>query len=212
MSEISKKIELSYINYVLSHNSRPKTINDLISKELEDEKDSIIESFKDLELIEIKIWQDGITQAFEHSNNDPNYEEYSVREKLLSFFYNYMEVLKKDNKFYEYSANIHSVFELTSIYERSTLLKNVFSNHIKKILNEGFATGEVQERFFISDYYDDIIYIQTLGVIKYALNDQSEEKENTDELIEKSVNLIMDLLEPNFTDSAFLFAKFLFQK
>lgn len=212
MDEISKKIELSYINFVLLHNRRPKSINDLISNELEEQKNEIIEHFKDLEIIEITIWQNAIVSAFEHSYNDPNYGEYTVREKLLSFFYNFMEVLKKDSNFYDYSANIHSVFELSSIYERSTLLKNVFSSQIKKILNEGFATGEVQERFFVSDYYDDILYYQTIGIIKYALNDTSEDKENTDELIEKSVNLIMDLLEPNFTDSAFLFAKFLFQK
>ncbi|MBD0400895.1 hypothetical protein [Flammeovirga sp. EKP202] len=212
MSEISKKIELSYINFILLHNKRPNSVNDLISNELEENKTEILEEYKEINKIETQIWESGIMTAFQHSENDPNYAEYTVREKLLSFFYNYAEVLKKEEKFYEYSANIHSIFELSILNERSSVLKNVFLNNVNGIIKSGIETGEVADRFFISDYYGDIIWYQALLIIRYCISDESNEKENTDEIIEKSVNLIMDLFEPNFTDSAFLLAKFLFQK
>lgn len=212
MSEISKKIELSYINYISLHNKRPNSINDLISNELESEEEKVSNDFYDLDLIESKIWEDGIFLALKFSEDDPNYDEYSVREKLLSFYYNYVEVLKKNDLFYQYSANINSLFELSIINNRTSFLKNTLSKNINKIIQEGISTGEIADRYFITNYYSDILFYQSMIIIKYYLTDTSNEKENSDEIIEKSVNLIMDLLEPNFTDSAFLFAKFLIQK
>ncbi|MBB6461090.1 hypothetical protein [Flammeovirga kamogawensis] len=212
MENFSKKIEISYINFISSHKRRPNELSEFIDKELINEESITYNSEKELNALETSIWINSIEIAFNNAASDPNYLEYGAREKTLSFFYNLIEILKSQKEFFVFSSNIHSPFELKMVDDRSTAIKNVFLSHFNTIINEAIETGEIESRMFISDYYGNLIFAQAVLVIKYWANDTSDEAENTDEIIEKSVNLIMDLMAPNFADSAVSLVKFLFQK
>ncbi|NLR92726.1 MULTISPECIES: hypothetical protein [Flammeovirga] len=212
MDNFEKKIKISYINFISSNNQRPNSLKALSKSDDSLEYEELIKSFSSVEQIETDIWISALENAYSNASSDPNFKEYMIRERILSFFYNWIEVLKKDQDFYKYSTNIHSIFEFKSIDDRRIKVKKAFDIIFTPMLEEGFETGEIESRMFVSDYYIDFIFAQAVIITKYWSNDTSEDTENTDEAIEKSVNLVMDLIGPNFTDSAFLLGKFLLQK
>ncbi|OHX65292.1 TetR/AcrR family transcriptional regulator [Flammeovirga pacifica] len=212
MKKFEKKIEISYINYISSNNKRPNTLKEIFINDDSDDIDPNTISSLTNNTIENNIWSNTILTSIKNASSDPNFQEYSVREKLLSFFFNLSVGLQQHQDFFTYSSNIHSPFELKEVNDRREKIVETITPFLTQLIQEGISTGEVEERMFIQDYYINVMLTQLFLIIKYWAEDTSNEKENTDEAVEKSVHLIMDLIGPNFTDSAFSFAKFIFQK
>ena len=66
---------------------------------------------------------------------------------------------------------------------------------------EGTNSGEIQARPFIASYYQQVLWNAFLSVLYFWANDKSEQKENTDVMVEKTVHFTFDLLAPNAIDS-----------
>ncbi|ANQ48779.1 hypothetical protein MY04_1403 [Flammeovirga sp. MY04] len=212
MEKFEKKIEISYINYISSNSKRPNNINELIKSQEIEVDDSINLTNYSLITLENNIWNNTIHKAYHNASTDPNFGEYSIREKLLSFFFNYTVCLNQYDKFFTFSSNIHSLFELKEINDRRENIVDTISPYFNQLIQEGLSSGEIEDRVFVQDYYINVMLTQFFLITKYWTEDSSNEKENTDEAVEKSVHLIMDLIGPNFADSAFQLAKFIFQK
>ena len=69
------------------------------------------------------------------------------------------------------------------------------------LIFEGTNSGEIQARPFIANYYNQSVWNAFLSILLFWANDKSENKENTDVMVEKTIHFVFDLLAPNAIDS-----------
>lgn len=156
------------------------------------------------------VWE----SIFEHTLTDmfaqEAYAHYSPKEKLLSFYFTWIEELKKNRSY------------LLALYEKQPDFKKVtpqevqpFKRHFtafaKTLVQEGKETEQIVYRKYVSDKYPEALWLETLFIFQFWLKDTSPGFERTDAAIEKSVNLFFDVVGRNAVDSLFDFAKFLYQ-
>jgi len=133
--------------------------------------------------------------------------QYAAREKALSFFYSFFELLKTSRSFAVYSIKKQPRgFSTPQIFEK---LKSEFEDFADEILTEGLESGELSDRKFFSKRYKDALWIQFAFVLNFWINDNSTGFEKTDEAIEKGVNVTFDLFQRSPIDNLFEYGKFL---
>ncbi len=89
---------------------------------------------------------------------------------------------------------------------------NVDNDDVKIDNNSVIDKKEINYRKYISDKYKQGIWLQTLFVLNYWVNDNSENFEMTDAAIEKAVNLSFKLFGDTVLDNVIDFGKFMMQK
>ncbi|MBT6029867.1 MAG: TetR/AcrR family transcriptional regulator, partial [Crocinitomicaceae bacterium] len=163
-------------------------------------------SFKALEK---EIWHN----IFQHVNIaldlDAEYLTYSGKDKVLSFHYTLIEVYKQNQSFVKHRLTglSRQSFEPWFLKE----FKVAYIEMINSILSEAITSEEIIERLYISDYYKDVLWLQFLYVSRVWANDDSKDYQITDAAIEKSVNLLFELMRKGPLDMAIEFAKFMYQ-
>jgi hypothetical protein len=80
------------------------------------------------------------------------------------------------------------------------------------MVNQAIAGGELSDRKFLNRIYPEALWLNLLLVFGYWFRDQSAGFEDTDALIEKSVQLTMELFGRNTLDKAVDLGKFLIGK
>lgn len=203
-----KIIKEAYINYVLENGSKPASIFKFV-KELKIKEAVFYDHFNSFENVERAIWEDMFSQTVSAIKSDAVYDEYSSREKLLAFFYTWIETLKSERSFILQSVPKKFKPEFTPYYLEG--VKAGFKEWIAEVLLEAKETEEVLARPIVSDRYDDAIWLQFLFILGFWAKDDSKAFEKTDAAIEKSVNLAFDLMGRGPLDAMVDFGKFLFQ-
>jgi hypothetical protein len=203
-----EKIKIAYKEHVLENGSQPASIFKFV-KELKIKEEEFYDSFNSFENINKQIWLDLFTETVSRVQSDNVFDEYSVREKLLAFFYTWIEVLKTERSF---------ILETTPKSQKPDLkpanlayVRGAFKEFITELMLEAKETEEVKTRPYISDKYEDAIWVQFLFVLNFWIKDDSRAFEKTDAAIEKSVNLAFDLMGRGPLDAMVDFGKFLFQ-
>ena len=203
-----KKIKEAYVAYVLEHGQQPASIFKFV-KELKIKEELFYEEFNSFENVEKEIWADLIRETLEAIQSEEVFDEYSAREKLLAFYYTLIEMMKKQRSFILQSVPEQGKPELTPYFLQT--FKTHFKEFIAEILLEAKETEEVMSRPYISDRYDEGIWLQFLFVLRFWIKDDSKGFEKTDAAIEKAVNLSFDLMGRGPLDAMVDFAKFIFQ-
>ncbi|PWL32182.1 TetR family transcriptional regulator C-terminal domain-containing protein [uncultured Roseivirga sp.] len=203
-----EKIREGYISYVLEHGKKPESIFKFV-KDLKIKEEDFYESFNSFENIEKQIWLSIFNETLEMVKNDSVYDEYSVREKMLAFFYSFIEKLKGHRSYILQTVPKKIRPELTPYYLIE--VRKAFKDWVNELLLEGEETEEIEKRPVISKKYDEALWLQFLFVIGFWIKDESRGFEKTDGAIEKSVNLAFDLMGRGPLDAIVDFGKFLFQ-
>lgn len=201
------KIREAYIDQILTHNHAPASVY-AFAKQMGISEADFYTEFNTFEAIEHGIWTDFFSETTHRLESDEQYKNYGSREKLLAFYYTWIEVLKKHRSYVTYALKPRSIMAKAP-YQA---LKKPFIAFVQQIVNEGYEGGEVQNRPFISDKYADVLWVQATFVLNFWVKDSSPAFEQTDVAIEKAVHLSFDLMGRNALDSAFDFAKFLIQR
>ena len=144
-------------------------------------------------------WSTIFDKTIEICQEDVNYNGYSVREKMLAFIFTFLQSLNtEEQKFVSILMQQRLSFLNNAVLNE---LKNDFNNYTDSLIMEGTNSGEIQARPFIANYYQQVLWNAFLSVLYFWANDKSEQKENTDVMVEKTVHFTFDLLAPNAIDS-----------
>jgi len=208
----SDKLKQGYMDALLTGS------NDLASvyafcKSLKLKESTFYKSFNSFEALEDSIWRDWLQETLEVIKTDPNYLEYSVREKLLSFYFTWFEILLANRSFV--SLSLQNFQSPENIIKHNSLksLKATFVEYSNDLIMEGGESGEIPTRQnLLNKSYPNGLWLQFLFLLNFWKNDQSNDFANTDAAIEKSVNLSMDLIGHGPVDAIVDFAKFMFQQ
>lgn len=206
---LHERIEQAYINHVLEHGQEPATVYSFMQKLGLSEADFYAE-FGSFDAIDKAIWMRTITRTFARLKEDETYVGYSVREKLLSFYYVWIEELTSIRSFIQYSYR--KAGQNVYVNGPTKAIKNLFKQYANELVAEGLEKGELQQRTVLSEGYADALWLQLLFVLNFWLKDDTARFERTDAAIEKAVNLSLDIMGRNTLDSAIDFVKFLFQR
>jgi len=211
MENLLNKIHKSYVRYVLTHGKKPTSVF-LFMEELGYEEKSFYEHFASFEAIDNSIWLTILKDTLAKVKSEEVYQEYSIREKLLSFCYTLVEEMKNQRSFVVFCVKKSQQSNTLTCPDFLKGFKKEFKEYASELITEGTDTQEIASRTFITERYPDILWIQIQNIISFWVNDNSTSFEKTDQYIEKAVNLSFDILGRNAFDSAIDFAKFMFQK
>jgi hypothetical protein len=201
-------IKEKYMDYVLTHGKRPKTVY-AFAKELGIDEKEFYRHYSSFHHLEASIWADTFRATVARIQQDPVYADYSAREKVLTLYYAFLEMLKGSRSFAVFTLKASSWFGDAQVLGE---LHKEFEVYIKGVINDGIYSGEVSDRPFLTDRYAGFLWWQMQYLLRFWAKDTSQEFERTDAAIEKAVNLSFDLLGKNVVDSAFDFAKFNFSR
>jgi hypothetical protein len=144
-------------------------------------------------------WTAAFDKTKEICLEDPNYNHYSAREKMLALVFTFLQNLEqKEAVFVELLRKQR--FPLL-INPNLKELKLEFDSYTDGLIFEGTNSGEIQARPFIANYYQSLLWNAFLSILLFWANDKSDHRENTDVLVEKTIHFTFDLLAPNPIDS-----------
>lgn len=194
--------------FLLEHEGKPLSVFHFARHLNMDEKDFYVH-FNTLESLESDIWASYFQETMSRLNSDEVYNTYTIREKLLAFYFTLVEVLKDDRSYVVFSMKKGLFPKWTPEFMKE--FKKEFSAYIQMLIQEGKETKEIAHRPFISDQYEQGLWLQLLFVLNFWARDDSMGFEKTDAAIEKAVNFSFDLMGKTALDSMFDLAKFLYE-
>lgn len=207
--DFKKTILEGFKEYVLENGKTPSSIFKF-SKELKLKEEEFYTYYTSFEAIKEAVWTEIFDETLIQIEAQEVFREYSAREKFLSFLFTWIEVLKK-NRSYLLSLYGSDSHKITSLPREAADFKSKFKEFAAEIILEGKETDEIANRPFITDKYDEAMWVQLWFVFQFWLKDTSSGFEKTDAAIEKSVNLAFDLMGKSALDSFLDFAKFMYQ-
>lgn len=203
-------IRKAYIEYLLTNGQRPPSVF-VFAKKLKMTEPEFYEFYNSFEQLEGDVWLQFFEQARRQAEAEPVYAQYSVREKLLAFYYTWIEVLKANRSYALLSAGSLRRTPFRRPIPSFEAFRRAFTNFATDLLLEGRESREVKQRPFVTDRYPDAFFAQALFLLDFWLRDTSRGFERTDTAIEKTVNTSFDLIGSSALDSVLDLAKFVYQ-
>ncbi|CAN5442938.1 hypothetical protein BH10BAC4_BH10BAC4_22770 [soil metagenome] len=172
-------------------------------------EEAFYEYFGSFDAIGGQIWKEYIETVASRLQSDKNYVEFSMREKILAFYFTLAEVLRGDRSFALLTIKDWKNPAITPKAIRG--FRSEFEGWLAPILNEGKQNGEVAKRPLLDSQYDGLFWMHLIFILQFWSKDDSAGFEKTDAAIEKSVNLAFDIIGKGVLDNALDFGKFLYQ-
>jgi hypothetical protein len=199
----------AYIQHILEHGKEPVSVYKF-AQSINMKEDEFYDHFTSFNSIKTAVWEKIIIDTLNHMQSQEVYQEYSAKEKLLAFYFTLIEELKKYRSYLLALYENHMGFKKQVPLELKEFKKR-FKEYCAEVVLEGKETEEIADRSFISDRYEDALWLETMFILQFWLKDTSPAFEKTDVAIEKSVNLAFDLMGKSALDSFLDLAKFLYQ-
>jgi hypothetical protein len=210
MSASREDIIQHFIKHVSSHGKKPDSVYTFMDS-MDAKEEEFYNFFQSVADLEKNTWLWFFETTLSKMQVEDAYAEYSVREKMLSFFFTIVEMLKPHREFALHYKNASiSFMRLTPGH--MLLAYEYYVNWVKQLVEEGTETGEIADRSLINQRYPDGLWVLVLSILKYWLKDESEDYDKTDTFIEKYVNFNFDMLGVTPLDSGLDFAKFVIQE
>jgi len=144
-------------------------------------------------------WSTLFERTIDTLEQDVNYLQYSAREKMLAFVFTLLQNMNEDCIYFSVQIQQQRFPFLPN--QQLKELKTLFFNYSDTLIFEGTNSGEIQARPLIANYYQQLLWNAIVSILYFWSNDTSEQKENTDVMVEKTIHFTFDLLAPNPIDS-----------
>ncbi|MGB3775297.1 MAG: TetR family transcriptional regulator C-terminal domain-containing protein [Leeuwenhoekiella sp.] len=198
-----------YMTYVLEHGARPKSIYKF-AKDNNIEESDFYGFFGSFEGLREQVWVSFYDNTLNVLEKDKGYMSYPNKEKMLSFYFTFFEVLTA-NRSYVLFTLCESENEMKNMKQLSALRKRV-----KQFAGDLIEQGNEQKNFRLIKnpvgLFSEGAWVQLLFLIKYWMKDNSAGFEKTDIAIEKSVKAVFDVFETTPLESVLDLGKFLFKE
>jgi len=198
-----------YMDYVLTHNHKPNSVY-AFAKDHNFEEQKFYEYFSSFEILEqsiFKIFFDNTLAVLEKSED---YQSFDARNKLLSFYYTFFEILTANRSYVVHALNTNKN-QLKSLKTLSHLKKS-FTNYIDHLDIKTIDLKEEKLEKLKNRGLKESAWFQLLVTLKFWLDDTSLAFEKTDVFIEKSVQASFDLIDTTPLKSLIDFGKFLYKE
>jgi len=143
-----------------------------------------------------------------HKNTD--YPEYTMKNKMLSFYFTFFEVLTANRSYVLQSLKAHQnpIRNLTQL----SLLRESFKEYVSEILTDDYRLEQEKLQKYQEKTIQETAWLQLMMTIKFWTDDSSPAFEKTDIFIEKSVNASFELMNVAPLNHLIDLGKFLFKE
>lgn len=198
-----------YMDYVLEHERMPRSVYKFCKDNniTEEEFYNFYGSFDGLKK---GIWNKFYVNTMSVMTESPEFENFTTREKLLTFYYTFFELLTANRS-----------YVLFSLAEDKEMMKNLdqlkgLRRNVKSFATELVRQGNEEKSSKILKQsemvFSEATWIQMLFILKFWMDDNSAQFESTDVVIEKSVNTVFDLFDNTPLERILDLGKFLWKE
>lgn len=213
--DADKLIEL-FMNDVLENERFPKSVYKFAKQHKITEAD-FYQHFGSFEGLRKKIWEKFFDNSIAVMEKSKEYASFSNREKLLTFFYTFFEVLTANRSYVLFVLNeVHGT--LKNLEQLKRLRKNIKSyakdlvEDAKDLVEEGNKDKSIKLLRQNEMIFSEAVWLQFLFLLKFWKDDNSAAFESTDVAIEKSVNTAFDVFDNTPLERVVDFGKFLWKE
>jgi len=207
--KITKNDLLSwYMDFVLEHNRQPKSVFSF-AKENNFEESDFYSFYGSFEAIENSIFSEFFHNTKSVLENSEDFETFDSRNKLLSFYYTFFEVLTANRSYVVYALNKDKdLKKLKTLQDlRKQFLEFIDDLNIERIELRQETLEKIQDRSI-----KESSWVHLMITMKFWLDDDSTSFEKTDIFIEKSINAKFDLMDVKPLKSIIDFGKFILKE
>ena len=203
------KITAAYMEWVLTKEKAPLSVYKFC-KENNFTETEFYKHFGSFNGLQIAIWNDFYEETIRLANRDEGYETYTNKEKMLTFFYTFFELLTLNRSYVLFTLreNQNVMKNLSQLKELRKKIKHFAADLIREN-NEDKNLKILRQSVTV---FSKGAWLQTLFLLKYWMDDNSAGFENTDIAIEKSVRAIFDVFDTQPLESVLDFGKFLWKE
>ena len=198
-----------YMDYVLDHSKQPKSVY-AFAKYNNFDEGKFYEHFGTFDALEVEIFKAFYDHTITVLEKNEEYLSFDARNKLLSFYYTFFEVLTANRSYVLYALNEHK--DRLKSLKSLRVLKGQFSNYISLLDIETIDLKQEQLEKIQKRGLKESAWFQLLLTLKFWMDDDSPAFEKTDLFIEKSVKASFDLIDSTPLKSLIDLGKFIFKE
>lgn len=198
-----------YMDYVLEHGKSAHSVYKF-AKDNNFEEASFYTHFGTFKALEQKIFTAFLHNALSLLAQNEEYQTFDARNKLLSFYYTFFEILTANRSYVLYALGEGNKTLMSS--KTLTKFKAEFSDYIKSLEIETFNIEQEQIEKIQQRTIVETAWFQLLVTMKFWMDDTSAGFEKTDIFIEKSLKTSFDVINTQPLKSVIDFGKFLFKE
>jgi hypothetical protein len=198
-----------YMNEVLEKQQKPKSVYHF-AKENDFTEAEFYAFFGTLEGLEKEIFRLFFVNTIDLLNKNTDYLEYDMKNKMLSFYFTFFEILTANRSYVLQSLKLDrnplkNLVQLTS-------LRDSFKEYVSEILTDDYRLELEKLQKFQEKAIQESAWLQLMLTIKFWKDDESAAFEKTDIFIEKSVNASFELMNVTPMNHLIDLGKFLFKE
>lgn len=198
-----------YMEFVLENNHQPKSVFSF-AKENNFEEADFYKFYGSFEAIEEAIFSEFFHHAIKVLKKSDEFKNYDSRNKLLSFYFTFFEILTANRSYVVYALEnakkdmkkLKSLKSLKSDYTKFIEELNIERIELKQEILEKIQNTSLKESS----------WIHLVITMKFWMDDVSPSFEKTDIFIEKSINARFDLMDIKPLKSIIDFGKFILKE
>lgn len=204
-----KEIVSRFMHYTLEHDGYPISVYKFC-KEAKIKEEIFYQYYGNIERVKQGVWELFFTNTIDLMNANKEFHDFSSREKMLTYFYTFFELLTL-NRSYVLLTLSHHDQPLKNMEQLKTIRKQ-----IKSFAADLIEDDNQEKQFSIIknpvSIFSEGAWLQLLFLINFWRKDNSANFEKTDVAIEKSVNTIFDVFDNTPLSNVLDFGKFLWRQ
>lgn len=200
----------SYMDFVLENERTPKSVYKF-SKEQGITEQQFYDNFGSFDGLRKDIWRRFFDNSLAVINKSKEYHSFSNRDKMLTFFYTFFEVLTANRSYVLFTLKENNDAPLKNLEQLKVLRKKVKA-FAKELIKEGNQDKQIKALQQSEMIFSEAVWIQFLFLLKFWMDDNSAKFESTDVAIEKSVNTAFDVFDNTPLERVVDFGKFLWKE
>lgn len=199
----------SYMNFVLEHEAVPKTVY-RFCKENKIKENDFYSIFGSIQGIQQAIWHSFFVNTMSLLAKNMDYQEFSSKDKMLSFLFTFFEILKLNRSYVLFTLN-EDKNPLKNLKQLKGLRTQI-KDFAKELIEDDNSVKVSKVTRHNPELFSEGAWVQFLFLLKFWMDDNSADFEKTDIAIEKSVKTIFDVFDNTPLDSIIDFGKFLYKE
>jgi AcrR family transcriptional regulator len=206
---MQQKIYEAYTQYVLEHEKEPTSVYRFCN-DIGIEEGDFYKHFASLEHLSGQLFFQFFDNALTLIQKEKGYVSKTPKEKLLSFYFTFFEVLLLNRSYVLFAlrGGKNPLDKMASLKS----LRNAFKQFATVLIQDGNALKQSKFSQHPEAVFSEGAWIQLVFLLKFWMDDHSPGFEKTDMAIEKSVRTVFDLFDNTPFDSVIDFGKFLWKE
>ena len=203
---LSKEILVDrYWHILLTEGKRPQSVY-AFAQSIDIDEAEFYKHASSFESIESGYWDSLVEETIGVLYEDSDYTDYPSEQKILAFMFTFFLHAQKNR------SRIVKFFPRPGCNSALKPMRKRFIEFATQLIAQGVEEGSIADRKNLTDKYPQLLFEQFRAIIEFHRKDHSEEFQDTDALIEKSVRLGADVARSGSLDSAFDLGRFLLRK